>query len=1113
MIKKFKGLLICLVALLTGFIYSSNVFAFDANNDSTGTQYLSSSVPDNISGAYRYNGSNGTYSFYGHYMAINGSNYDAFCMDAIRRSGSGNTAKLVKVLNPDDPRDVAILSIINSDASYSAKVLAERAFLVLTDYISYFDPASAGRARTGGFNFGEIYSNYNSGIIWAAEQKSATRAIFKKSIGVDLGENFSAEQLYRLTNLSSAPYYDGFDTSDSLNEDVSVVKEAKAIFVEALKLGEQVANGKGISEKTVKISKPEYQADSYEYITGQDGVRRGSRVVTFGVTFTGFDGDIEEPVTIDVNPDTNGKLKLENLEYQVLGEDNWTKFDSNTDFRSIIKKDNVTINVRAKISAVVSREASFNANFKVKVNFNDVQLARLSGAIYNISTEYLQRFFVADGDKNSKTDEVGEFPLKWTDTEGYCKNEVPSKTDTEKFREYIHTCCAGNNDEGFNIKDACKKAQKNNDQDGINTWCKLKEDYCDYCNSTIDIPRTCSEISPQEFIDEVDKTASITGPKDIKTCVWDGTDEDGQSYKLTKDSSVANNPYCNVSCKEDYTMQLPTARYTPSGRSFTLKMNITGQKTCYTDMIDYNKFTNDMNSYTETIRASLEEVNRLESSRSSVRANDLLTGERHNNNIMSEAELNQTISAKNSELDAALDGYNTALRNIKACNGGWADSYEFDPVVEFDYEEEYIDLLGDQSLKFISEDKQVKKGDTWFCNGTDVDSKYESCIGGSVTTEAPTTNLNVYNCTRTADGNSYNCESSTVTVPTARFVKKSIKGEGTYAPQSVFYTKYSSGVVTVNPDGSLKAYTKLESKLDSTIPDSDKIIKGGDLPIALKTGRGVYNYGFKFNNIGEYFNKEGMGRLVGGKESVVYASDDSEFKGTYICSYVVNCTKCKVTCEEPTEEDIEKLRKLGLEIDLDSMSCEIEDPEPCPTCDVECVGECVYDEKHGQLFTVHQTSLTYFNPTDRVLGPNLTTEKGLQMIDELEEKGETIYNEPEYSFTFTPAAIEFIRNINEESSSFTELPSKWENKSNYILYSELALQKFGKNSQEYKNALEHDYKIYRSSILEELSSSEYGSIKVKALLDTREKVESWLTSDYCKSHSCAMVGAVGPAWK
>ena len=69
------------------------------------------------------------------------------------------------------------------------------------------------------------------------------------------------------------------------------------------------------------------------------------------------------------------------------------------------------------------------------------------------------------------------------------------------------------------------------------------------------------------------------------------------------------------------------------------------------------------------------------------------------------------------------------------------------------------------------------------------------------------------------------------------------------------------------------------------------------------------------------------------------------------------------------------------------------------------------------------------------------------------------------------------------------------------------------NSQEYKTALEHDYKIYRSSILEELSSSEYGSIKVKALLDTREKVESWLTSDYCKSHSCAMVGAVGPAWK
>ena len=37
----------------------------------------------------------------------------------------------------------------------------------------------------------------------------------------------------------------------------------------------------------------------------------------------------------------------------------------------------------------------------------------------------------------------------------------------------------------------CEEATKNNDQAGINKWCKLKENYCDYCATKIDIPQTC----------------------------------------------------------------------------------------------------------------------------------------------------------------------------------------------------------------------------------------------------------------------------------------------------------------------------------------------------------------------------------------------------------------------------------------------------------------------------------------------------------------------------------------------------------------------------------------------------------------------------------------------
>ena len=59
-----------------------------------------------------------------------------------------------------------------------------------------------------------------------------------------------------------------------------------------------------------------------------------------------------------------------------------------------------------------------------------------------------------------------------------------------------------------------------------------------------------------------------------------------------------------------------------------------------------------------------------------------------------------------------------------------------------------------------------------------------------------------------------------------------------------------------------------------------------------------------------------------------------------------------------------------------------------------------------------------------------------------------------------------------------------------------------------------DYTICQSGVLNILESK-YNAVKAHPLKDSREKIVSWLDSDYCKQPNtvCALVGNLGPAWK
>ena len=83
----------------------------------------------------------------------------------------------------------------------------------------------------------------------------------------------------------------------------------------------------------------------------------------------------------------------------------------------------------------------------------------------------------------------------------------------------------------------------------------------------------------------VDPTESIGG----------AVDDVGNSYTLDK------NRYCVISCKEDYYMEMPTAKLVNAGRYFTFKASIDGEKTCYTNTIDRDLYNEDIIDIQERI--------------------------------------------------------------------------------------------------------------------------------------------------------------------------------------------------------------------------------------------------------------------------------------------------------------------------------------------------------------------------------------------------------------------------------------------------------------------------------------------------------------------------------
>ena len=90
------------------------------------------------------------------------------------------------------------------------------------------------------------------------------------------------------------------------------------------------------------------------------------------------------------------------------------------------------------------------------------------------------------------------------------------------------------------------------------------------------------------FVSQIDGQVDLQGEGVGAETVGGAVDDVGNDYTLDQ------NRYCVISCKEDYYMEMPTAKLVNAGRYFTFKASIDGEKTCYTNTIDRDLYNEDV---------------------------------------------------------------------------------------------------------------------------------------------------------------------------------------------------------------------------------------------------------------------------------------------------------------------------------------------------------------------------------------------------------------------------------------------------------------------------------------------------------------------------------------
>lgn len=656
--------------------------------------------------------------------------------------------------------------------------------------------------------------------------------------------------------------------------------------------------------------------------------------------------------------------------------------------------------------------------------------------------------------------------------------------------------------------------------------------YCDCGDADINFIGACTEFnSDNEYL--MNHVADTPDDAKLKYCLFNPNNQDkaDNSYEMTDQTSVANNPYCKVSCIEDYEFKLPNSQYTLSGSYFTLETEVKGTRKCYVNGrdgyngIDKEKFLQDLleasqelvaaqNEYNELSTVFYEDENGLEpyirvrtevgcedntiysnkayyrksctvsrngdnisvscNNRERVEEGRWKVGSASDNDCCDENGKNcccengengsyddfvkavlGTKTVDGEKVTKTLDDYeavitektakvNKILQQYDDCTNGWVNQFHFDPLVQFEYDEPYQNMNG-----FNNRFEQVSKA---------TDSRTDYCQNVGDDYKCDNQNYQTYNQSYVVCGNG-ECTTATKAFSSSLYVVKSQSAHATYKPKNGFSIYTPAGTIALDR-GNYVLYTGLCDGTEEC------------LPIALNTHTGVFNFKFRFSQIGQFNDNNQVGRLVGQDKSVYNAVSNQQEAG-YVCHYVNNCPECDYVC-------------VGDSCNIDQDGC-------TDNCTYICQN-CIFDGE-SSTFYYRTVSINKLFPNERQYGPNWNNEKGNYTKQKIEEDGEEIYKEPEYSYTINAQQMNRIREFNRSVGDY--LNSKMPNGEDA-----LACHDLSSNGRNYQN-------IYCISAFLDTAGNTYFTENKRNDIWTL-----WPDSGYFRDNTrYSVVLGIGPAWK